>query len=159
MKFWFIQTIKTSSNIDFSIVLLFILYKSVNFNHFLLLWRDLNKVISIRAVYHSFLIVFELIHIFIHKTNKTFFIKFCLSVLVLIDKANITHLLHIILNVIFLLVMRICFIMFALIMTTFFELCFWSVSAICNLMTYRLRSLTYYMPFTLCNLRCATYVL
>lgn len=38
----------------FSIVLLFILYKSVNFNHFLLLWRDLNKVISIRAVYHSF---------------------------------------------------------------------------------------------------------
>ena len=50
----------------------------------------------------SFLLFFfcflRLIHIFIHKTNKTFFIIFCLSVLVLIDKANITHLLHIVSN-------------------------------------------------------------
>ena len=69
-----------------------------------------------------FLIVFELIHIFIHKTNKTFFIKFCLTVLVLIDKAKYYSFVayRIIFNVIFLLVMRICFIMFALIMTTFF---------------------------------------
>lgn len=76
-----------------------LLCRSGNFLSFFLFWRDLNKVISIRAVFIiPFLIVFELIHIFIHKTNKTFFIKFCLSVLVLIDKANITHLLHIVSN-------------------------------------------------------------
>ena len=78
----------------------------------------------------SFLLFFfyflRLIHIFIHKTNKTFFIKFCLSVLVLIDKAKYYSFVayHIKFNVIFFLVMRICFIMFALIVTTFFELCF-----------------------------------
>ena len=68
-----------------------------------------------------FLIVFELIHIFIHKTNKTIFIKFCLSMLVLIDKAKYYSFVayHIKFNVIFLLVMRICFIMAA-----FFELYF-----------------------------------
>lgn len=159
MKFWFIQTIKTSSNIDFSIVLLFLLYKSVNFNHFLLLWHNSINTIC-RVFYYSFFIFWDLSTYLSTKRIKRSLSNFtypCLSLLtrqiLLICCISYQIQRNILVGYAHLLY-YVCFNY-----GCFFELCFWSVSAICNLMTYRLRSLTYDMPFTLYNLRCATYVL
>ena len=73
-----------------------------------------------------FLIVFELIHIFIYKTHENDLYQI-LSIPACPYRQGKYYSFvayRIKLNVIFLLVMRICFIMSALIMAAFFELCF-----------------------------------